>query len=112
MDTPYLVLANSKRSQLIFSMFRGVDLLIFGIGAGLTLVLLLAISESTFTLTVIKLAPVAITGFLVMPFPNYHNVLTLLTEMYQFYFVNRRVYLWRGWCLSDGSEETSTKQGK
>lgn len=112
MDTPYLIPANSKRSQLIFSVFRGVDLLIFSIGAALTLVLLLAISDSTFTLTIIKLAPATIAGFLVMPFPNYHNVLTLLTEMYNFYCVNRRVYYWRGWCLSDDSEETSAKQIK
>ena len=112
MNTPYLIPANSKRSQLIFSLFRGVDLLIFSIGAGLTLILLLLISESTFNLTILKLAPVAITGFFVMPFPNYHNGLTSLTEIYNYYFVNRRVYLWRGWCLSDGSEETSAKQSK
>lgn len=109
MDVTYLIPANSKRSQLIFSMFRGVDLALFSTGALITLILLLVIPDASFVWTIIKLAPVSICAFLVMPFPNYHNVLTLIVEIYNFYFVNRRNYIWRGWCLSDG-EETSTKQ--
>ena len=37
----YIIPANSKRSQLIFSMFRGVDLIIFLIGASISLLLLI-----------------------------------------------------------------------
>ena len=103
---PFIIPANSKRSQLIFSLFRGVDLLIFSIGAGISLLLLIFLSESTITTMIIKLLPVGITGFLVMPFPNYHNVLTLLTEIYNFYS-NRRVYVWRGWCLANGEEKSN-----
>lgn len=104
MNMPYLIPANSKRSELIFSMFRGVDLLIFSIGAIITLMLLVIVTENTFTWTIIKLAPASVCTFLVMPFPNYHNVLVLIQEMYSFYN-NRRIYLWRGWCLADVTEE-------
>lgn len=100
----FIIPANSKRSALILSMFRGIDLIIFLVGAAISLVLLIAITESTMTTTVIKLAPVGIAAFLVMPFPNYHNVLTLLTEIYN-YYSNRTVYIWKGWCLSDGTKE-------
>lgn len=111
MNTPYLIPANSKRSQLIFSMFRGIDLMIFLTGAGISLLFLVFVTDNSLIWTVIKLAPVCICGFLVMPFPNYHNVLTLLTEIYN-YYSNRRIYIWRGWCLSDGTEETNSKQSK
>jgi hypothetical protein len=37
----YLVPANSKKSTLIFSLFRPIDLLIFGIGTVITFVLLM-----------------------------------------------------------------------
>ena len=104
MNTPYLIPANSKRSALIFSVFRGVDLLIFSIGVIVSLMLLLLITESNLVWTIIKLAPASVCTFLVMPFPNYHNVLTLITEIYNFYN-NRKVYLWRGWCLADVTEE-------
>ena len=102
----YIIPANSKRSQLIFSMFRGVDLIIFLIGASISLLLLILVTESTMTAMIIKLFPVGVASFLVMPFPNYHNVLTLLTEIYD-YYSNRRVYLWRGWCLADGEEKSN-----
>lgn len=111
MDTPYLIPANSKRSALIFSMFRGVDLLLFSIGALVSLMLLMLVSETTLVWTIIKLAPAGICSFLVMPFPNYHNVLTLITEIYQFYN-NRRVYLWRGWCLADATAEENEPSKK
>ena len=111
MDTPYLIPANSKRSALIFSIFRPVDLLIFSIGAIVSLMLLMLVTEQNLVWTIIKLAPAGICTFLVMPFPNYHNVLTLITEIYQFYN-NRRIYLWRGWCLADATREETEPSKK
>jgi hypothetical protein len=103
MNEVYIIPANTKRSQLIFSIFRGIDLIIFASGAGLTLLLLMLLTETSLVTTVIKLAPVSVCAFLVMPFPNYHNVLTFITEVYNFYS-NRKVYIWRGWCISDDSK--------
>ena len=37
----YLVPANAKRGTLIFNIFRPVDLIMFSVGAGLSLLLLL-----------------------------------------------------------------------
>jgi len=34
---------------------------------------------------------------LVFPLPNYHNVRTLIGDIFLFY-TNRRIYIWRGWC--------------
>ncbi len=106
MNDMYLIPANTKRSQLIFSIFRGIDLMIFAGGAGATLILLMLVTETSLLTTVIKLAPVSVCAFLVMPFPNYHNVLTFITEMYN-YYSNRKVYVWRGWCISDVSEDAN-----
>ena len=41
MNQTFLVPANSKRSALIFGFFKPVDLIIFGVGTGLSLILLL-----------------------------------------------------------------------
>ena len=47
-----LVPANAKRGTLIFNIFRPVDLIMFSVGAGLSL-LLLMITQSSSTLVVI-----------------------------------------------------------
>lgn len=107
MDGQFMIPANTKKGELIFNIFRGVDLMIFGTGATLTLIFLFLFQGNSIIELIIKLAPVAITGLLVMPVPNYHNVLVFLTEMYKFYN-GRRVYIWKGWCASSG-EETSSK---
>ena len=103
MEDTYIIPANTKKSKYIFGLFRGIDLIIFGIGAFLTLLLLLVIPYDTALTLFLKLAPAGVAAFLVMPVPNYHNVLTLLIEIKDFFF-NRRVYLWKGWCISDEHE--------
>lgn len=45
-----------------------------------------------------------ITGFLVMPVPNYYNMRTLLTSVISF-FMNQRKFKWKGWCVPHGEEE-------
>ena len=93
----YLIPANSKKSQLILGFFTGVDLILFGSGVGITLILLLTIQSANMGVMLLILAPALITGFLVMPVPYYHNVLQFIVNIYT-YFSERRRYFWKGWC--------------
>lgn len=105
----YLIPANSKKSLLIFGVFTLYDLILFVSGLGLSILLLMLISPSSFVGAIIDLAPGLIAGFLVMPVPNYHNILTIIKEAIGFY-TNRRVYLWKGWCVKDEYSESKSKQ--
>lgn len=95
----YIIPANAKRSQLILGYFRPIDLGIFLAGVCLTLLLLVVIPGNNFELVLIKLIPAGIATFLVIPLPNYHNVLVLIREIFLF-FTERRVYGWKGWCFT------------
>ena len=97
----YLIPANSKKSMLILSFFNVTDLIIFGSGCLLTFILLMTINQNTIKSAVIILAPVLVTGILVLPVPNHHNVRTFIKNVYE-YFANRRTYFWRGWCIRHG----------
>ena len=100
----YLIPANSKKSQLILSFFRPMDLVLFGSGVLLTVILLMVIEEISLSLMVLILLPTLITGLLVMPVPNYHNVLQFIINIYAF-FSERRRYYWKGWCYQDGEDK-------
>lgn len=100
----FIIPANTKKSQLILGFFTPTDLIIFGTGCALTIIMLIFLQNANFTELVMILLPALITGFLVMPVPNYHNVLQLLTNIVNFY-KGRRNYYWRGWCISDESED-------
>ncbi len=100
----YLIPANSKRGQLIFNYFRGIDLIIFGIGLAISFLLLIIIGTGELWRTIIILTPAVIGAFLVAPVPNYHNVLVLITSIYQ-YLNNRRNYIWKGWCVTSGDDK-------
>ena len=100
MNNTYLIPANSKKSQLILGFFTLTDLIIFGSGVGLTIILLLVIQNASMGIMLLILAPSLITGFLVIPLENYHNVLQFIINVYTFYS-NRRRYIWRGWCIED-----------
>lgn len=106
----YLIPANANRGKLILGFFRGIDLIIFGIGAGVTLILILAFQGmlTNWTVAIGVLAPALVAGFLVIPVPHQHNVLVLLTNIYKYFFVNRQRYYWKGWCNNYGEEETSS----
>lgn len=95
----YLIPANSKKSKLILGFFNPIDLIIFLIGVVITLVLLFVIRTSNIFLIILILLPALISAFLVMPVPNYHNMLTLLNNIYS-YFSKRKKYYWRGWCVN------------
>lgn len=96
----YLIPANSKKSILIFGIFNKFDLILFGIGIAISFLLVLILPTSNIIWAVIAIAPGAITGFLVFPVPNYHNVLTVLVETWEF-FTTRQKFIWKGWCLKD-----------
>ena len=100
----YLIPANSKRSALIASMFEPFDLGLLITGIIITLMLLFIIQDNTFIALVIKLLPALVCAFLVIPIPNYHNTLVLIREVLTFFTV-RNKFLWRGWCIYDGTDE-------
>ena len=103
----FLIPANSKKSMLIFGLFNTFDLILFGTGVGLTLIMLPILPIDDLLFAGIALAPALITGFLVFPIPNYHNVRTIIKSIWEFY-TGRRIYYWKGWCFSNG-EETNNK---
>ena len=101
----YLIPANSKRSMMIFGMFYTFDLILFGTGIGITLILLLALPLDSLVLSLVAISPGLITGLLVFPIPNYHNTLTVLMEIWEF-FTTRQRYVWKGWCVLDELENS------
>ena len=105
----YLIPANSKKSLLIFGLFTQFDLILFGSGIGITILLLLLISPSSLLGAIVDLAPAVITGFLVLPIPNYHNARTVIKEVYKFY-TSRQRFIWKGWCVTDEFKEPKQKQ--
>ena len=96
----YLIPANSKRSMLIFGLFNQFDLILFGTGVGISLLLLMFLPVDQLTYALIAIAPGAVVAFLVMPVPNYHNVRTFIRIAIEFY-TNRQQFVWKGWCFGD-----------
>lgn len=96
----YLIPANTKKSQLILGFFTPTDLTIFVIGCLWSFIMLLLIKNASLLVLVLIMLPAAVGAFLVMPVPHYHNVLQLLTNVFNFYS-NRRQYYWRGWCVNE-----------
>lgn len=102
----YLIPANSKKSMLIFGLFNTTDLIIFGCGIAATLVMLLALSPNNLTFAIIDMLPVSITGLLVFPIPNYHNMRTVIKNIFIFYTVySNTEYIWKGWCFEHGEQK-------
>ena len=98
MYNDYLIPANTKRGQLILGLFRPFDLYLFGTGIFITVLLLAFLPLSSTLVTILVLSPALITGFLVVPVPYYHNILTVILEAYEF-FTSRQTYRWKGWCF-------------
>lgn len=103
----FLIPANSKKSLLLLGVFTLYDLIMFASGVGITILLLLLVSPSTLLGAIIDIAPAVITGFLVLPIPNYHNTRTLIKEVYKFY-TTRQKFIWKGWCVADEFKDTKT----
>ena len=101
----YLIPANTKKSQLYFGLFNGFDLILFGSGIGISLLLLLILPIETLKWAIIAVIPGLVTGFLVFPIPYYHNVLTAIRNVITF-FTTRQEFVWKGWCVNDGEEDS------
>lgn len=105
MDQDYLIPANTKNSRLLFGLFNTVDAIILGSGILVTMLLWITMPVNKMAWAIISIAPVAITGFLVVPVPNYHNVRTVLKNAFIFYrdtLQGTNKLKWRGWCYEDG----------
>ena len=100
MNNLYMIPANSKKSQLIFSLFTVTDLILFGCGIIVTVVLLIIVQTDSIVTMILKILPAMLTGILVLPIPNYHNVLGFFTSMIN-YLSNTKQYYWKGWCVKD-----------
>lgn len=107
----YLIPANTKRGQLILVWFRPFDLYLFGMGILITFILIAFLPLTNVWVTILCLAPAAVTGFLVMPVPYYHNMLVIIIEGYQF-LTNRQKYIWKGWCYRNGDVIKKTRKIK
>ena len=111
MNNGYLVPANAKRGTLIFNIFRPFDLILFLTGIGVSLLMLLILPSSNVIAVLIGLIPGGLCALLVIPIPNYHNVLCALISVYNFY-TKRRRYVWKGWCFYERFKEYESKSKK
>lgn len=106
MNNSYLIPANSKKSMLMFGVFNAIDMWVFGIGIGISFVMLMFLPVQQFWIAMLAILPGLISGFLVFPIPNYHNVRTVIKNSWIFYTTRQR-YIWKGWCFESG--ETKEK---
>lgn len=104
MNKQFLIPANSKKSLMIFGLFTQFEMFLFGGGILVSLFLLLILPVEQFLFAIIALAPACIIAFLLMPIPNYHNVLTVLRSFFAF-LTTRQRFVWKGWCFLDGEKE-------
>lgn len=105
MNGIYLIPANAKKSLLIFGLFNKVDLIIFGSGCLATLLMILTIPVGSFVWSIVAILPALICGLLVLPIPNYHNILGGIRSII-IYFKERKNFIWKGWCFSENAEES------
>ncbi len=104
----YLIPANTKKGTLILGIFRPFDLILFGAGVLITLILLLIMPMGSTGQVILVILPAAIVTFLIVPVPHYHNILTIIVEGYTF-FTNRQKYIWKGWCVKDVKDVKASK---
>jgi len=112
-NNQFLIPANIKRGKLILNIFRPIDLGIFLTGVITTFALLLILSSLHVTgwWNIISVFPGLIAIGLVLPIPNYHNVLVCIGEIIN-YYSNSREYIWRGWCAVYESEREQAANAK
>ena len=101
----FIIPANTKKSLLKFGVFNTFDLILFGSGIAVSLILLLILPVEQLKFAIIAILPGLVTGFLVFPIPYYHNVLTVIINFFTF-FTTRQQFVWKGWCVTDGEEDS------
>ena len=99
----YLIPANSKRSMLIFGIFRPIDLGIFITGGVLTFVMIFVNNPQDLTDVFIDLIPLLVGSIMITPVPNQMNIWSFTVNVYSF-LIHQRNFRWRGWCKSYGEE--------
>lgn len=99
----FLIPANTKKSQLILGFFTKTDLILWIIGIVWSFIMLILVKSLSLAVLILVMLPALIATFLVMPVPHYHNVLQLLTNIFNF-FVNRRQYYWKGWNIYESNK--------
>lgn len=104
----YIIPANTKKGQLFFGLFNTFDMILFGTGIGISLLLLIVLPVDKLAMALLAIAPGLVTGFLVFPIPNYHNVLTVIKNVITFY-TTRQEFIWKGWCVTSEKDEDSNK---
>lgn len=110
MNNEFLIPANSKKSVLIFGIFTKFDAILFGSGVGLSLLMMMIIPSSVGIIgMIITILPALVTGFLVFPVPNYHNVRILLISIWEF-FTTRQKFIWKGWCVASEIEKETREK--
>lgn len=100
----YLIPANSKKSLLIFGVFTTSDLILVSVGMFVTMLMLLTLPIESLSFALAAITPALICSFLVFPIPNYHNMITILRNIYTFYTTNQKL-IWKGWCFTDGESK-------
>lgn len=106
MNQNYLIPSNTKKGQLILSLFTPIDLAIFGVGLFTTIILVMVLPMSNTLVAVLAILPGIICALLVAPVAYYHNVRQLIIEIYK-YFTSRNRFVWKGWCFLDEQEDKS-----
>lgn len=101
-----MIPANTKKGQLILGLFMPIDVIIFGTGLAITLLLVMILPMSNTWVAVLAITPGVVTGLLVLPVAYYHNVRQLIVEIYK-YFTQRNRFVWKGWCFLDESKSKS-----
>ena len=101
MNGNYLIPANTKDGQLILNMFKPVDLALAIIACAEILLALVIMNNSGDTepewyTQMLAISPGIILLILVVKIPYYHNVRTLLYDIYS-YYSNQHSFKWRGW---------------
>ena len=100
----FIIPANSKSGKLLFNIFRPFDLILASVGLVVSVILVLAVAPKSILTMIICFAPGLVCGALVVPIPNYHNVLVVVQETISF-FSNRRNYKWEGWSVKKDESE-------
>lgn len=108
MNHSYLVPANAKKGTLILNLFLPFDLIMFGTGIVVSLILIALMPSSNVWLVLLAATPALVTGLLVIPIPNYHNVRMAIISIYKFY-TERRRFVWKGWCFYERFVQESSK---
>ena len=74
--------------MLQFECCNGFDLILFGFGLVTTVILLITVTKSDGIFVMfLKVQPALATGILVLPIPNYHNVLGFFKSMINYLLV-------------------------